>query len=80
VSTHPEGDTPALHFAILSRFALFDVKHDRCAQPTGTDSMLLGSWSLPPSDPPVTSILDIGTGSGVLALMMAQHTHGIQVM
>lgn len=38
----------------------------------GTDSMLLGAWAQPP--PNSRTMLDIGTGTGVLALMMAQKT------
>ena len=52
------------------RFKHFTVWHDRCAMKVGTDGVLLGAWS------PVTSgsanILDIGTGSGLIALMLAQ--------
>ena len=38
----------------------------------GTDALLLGSWAGTDAGQPVTRILDIGTGSGVLALMLAQ--------
>lgn len=39
----------------------------------GTDAMLLGSWAEPPE---TGQMLDIGTGCGVLALMMAQRSQG----
>ncbi len=39
----------------------------------GTDAMLLGSWAEPPE---TGRLLDIGSGCGVLALMMAQKTTG----
>ncbi|GGD49728.1 tRNA1(Val) (adenine(37)-N6)-methyltransferase [Lacimicrobium alkaliphilum] len=47
----------------------FYVGHDRCGMKVGTDSIMLGSWVNPG---PALRILDIGTGSGLLALMMAQ--------
>lgn len=57
------------------RFKHFMVRHDLCAMKIGTDAILLGAWAAaikPPSNWDVGTILDIGTGSGVLALMMAQ--------
>lgn len=52
-------------------FKQFFVAHDRCAMKVGTDGILLGAWA-PVAD--VKRILDIGTGSGLLALMLAQRT------
>ncbi|MBQ0049300.1 MAG: methyltransferase, partial [Bacteroidales bacterium] len=52
-------------------FKKFRVRHDRCAQKVGTDGALLGAWAaLPGGQQP--NILDVGTGSGLIALMMAQ--------
>ncbi len=49
------------------RFRQFTVCHDRCAMKVGTDGVLLGAWAHGGK-----RILDIGTGSGLVALMMAQ--------
>lgn len=54
------------------KFKYFTLGHGRCAMKMGTDAMLLGSWSQPPEH--TTYVLDVGTGSGVLALMMSQKT------
>lgn len=53
------------------RFKQFTVWHDRCAMKVGTDGVLLGSWCPLPSRASAR-VLDIGTGSGLIALMIAQ--------
>lgn len=40
---------------------------DKCGMKVGTDGVLLGAWALGGS-----RVLDIGTGTGLVALMMAQ--------
>ena len=59
------------------RFKQFTVWHDRCAMKVGTDGVLLGAWAgqerlgeTQVNHP--RNILDIGTGSGLIALMLAQ--------
>ncbi len=54
------------------KFKQFTVNQDRCAMKIGTDGVLLGAWV--PIDDSVNSILDIGTGTGVIALMAAQRS------
>lgn len=50
-------------------FRQFVVHDEQSTQRIGTDAMLLGAWVNPGS---ARKVLDIGTGCGVLALMMAQ--------
>lgn len=66
------------------QFKQFYVEHAGCAMKVGTDGTLLGAWCpLPCIEPPAENavktpsprkldILDIGTGSGLIALMLAQ--------
>ena len=51
------------------RFKQFSIHQDRCAMKVGTDGILLGAWAT--AETP-SRILDIGTGTGVVALMLAQ--------
>jgi len=52
-------------------FKQFIIKQDKCAMKVGTDAVLLGAWVFPNGS---IQILDIGTGTGVVALMLAQKT------
>ena len=54
----------------LFRFKFFVINQSDCAMKVGTDAMVLGAWTQPGFEP--NTILDAGTGTGVLALMMAQ--------
>lgn len=56
------------------RFRQFSVEDMQSTLRVGTDAMLLGSWAHPGK---AKKILDIGTGCGVLALMMAQKSQAI---
>ncbi|MCG9971589.1 tRNA1(Val) (adenine(37)-N6)-methyltransferase [Christiangramia crocea] len=54
------------------KFKQFSIDQDRCAMKIGTDGVLLGAWSSLEHSP--KSILDIGTGTGLISLMMAQRS------
>jgi tRNA1Val (adenine37-N6)-methyltransferase len=51
-------------------FKKFKVNQDKCAMKIGTDGVLLGAWTSVNQNP--FSILDIGAGTGVISLMLAQ--------
>ncbi len=62
-------------------FKQFTVQQDRCAMKIGTDGVLLGAWAEVTG---ARQVLDIGTGSGVIALMLAQRAekaliHAVEV-
>lgn len=54
------------------RFKQFTIEQDRCAMKVGTDGVLLGAWATLEHRP--HSILDIGAGTGLVALMLAQRS------
>lgn len=54
-------------------FRQFSVKQGRSAMKVGTDSVLLGAWV---NTNGASTILDVGTGTGLIALMLAQRTGG----
>lgn len=52
----------------IFQFKQFLISQDNCAMKVNTDGCLLGAWC----NPLGTHLLDVGTGSGVIALMLAQ--------
>lgn len=61
----------------MFRFKCFDVRDERSAMKVGTDGVLLGAWADVATD---CHILDIGTGSGIIAMMVAQRNHEAQII
>ena len=61
----------------IFQFKQFAVSQDQCAMKIGTDGVLLGAWA--PIDSRPNSILDIGTGTGIIALMLAQRSDAQQI-
>ena len=51
----------------MFRFKNFTVEQDLCAMKVGTDGVLLGAWARGGEQ-----VLDVGTGTGLIALMMVQ--------
>ena len=62
-------------------FKKFTIRQDRCAMKVGTDGVLLGAWAGRGINElhDIKNILDIGTGTGLIALMSAQRFPGAMV-
>ncbi|MBN1113628.1 MAG: methyltransferase [Bacteroidales bacterium] len=54
------------------RFKKFTINQDNCAMKVGTDGVLLGAWV---NTNQTNQILDIGTGTGLISLMIAQRSN-----
>lgn len=59
------------------QFKKFSVNQDKCAMKVGTDGVLLGAWATLENNP--YSILDIGTGTGLISLMLGQRSNAEQI-
>ena len=57
-------------------FKHFVVKQDRCAMKVGTDGVILGAWAVAKEG----KILDVGTGTGLIALILAQRTKTAEIL
>ena len=57
----------------------FTLYQEHTAQRVGTDALLLGAWPFVHSLPEQARILDVGTGTGIVSLMMAQRFAGAQI-
>lgn len=53
------------------KFKQFEIAQDKCTMKVGTDGILLGAWA---DVKEANQILDIGAGTGLIALMLAQRT------
>lgn len=63
------------------RFKQFAIRQDQCAMKIGTDGVLLGAWA---DVEGVGHALDIGAGSGIIAIMLSQRSpellvHGVEI-
>ncbi len=61
----------------IVQFKEFSVRDDRCAMKIGTDALLLASWCSADS---MLEIVDLGCGSGIIALMVAQRASQARVV
>jgi tRNA1Val (adenine37-N6)-methyltransferase len=61
----------------IFKFKQFSVSQQKSAMKIGTDAVLIGAWC--PIDNNPTTVLDIGAGTGIISLMLAQRTNAQQI-
>lgn len=61
---------------MIFQFKQFSVKHEKSAMKVGTDGNLLGAWSNVEGK---TRALDIGSGTGLISLMIAQRNSNLNI-
>jgi len=61
----------------LFKFKEFSIHHDKTAMKIGTDAVLLGAWVFLENE--IDSILDVGSGTGIIALMLAQRSFALTI-
>lgn len=59
------------------QFKQFSIQQDKTAMKVGTDGVLLGAWAPVAHDP--YNVLDIGAGTGLISLMLAQRCGAEQI-
>ena len=59
------------------RFKQFTIQQEHAAMKVGTDGVLLGAWASVPVAG--STVLDVGTGTGLIALMIAQRSRDVKM-